>query len=820
MSIIHTYKYKLIFSSILQLFMTFLSILSPFLLNLVINNLQKSKNEDYNLQYGIIYIIGYIFTSFAFRIIEQQAMFYQELVGQEASNTIKTLIYNKSLKISTTAISKFTQGEIINYIQIDSAKICEMAYFVPGMIKAPIQLWWCLYFLFLYFGYYLIISFISIYILAKFNYYISHSFSKIIAESMESKDKRVKMINEAISSIKTIKLNSWMKLFTDRINTQREIELTNSAKLSLLNSMQLFVNLIISPLILISTFGMFLFFGNSMPLESGFAWIQAFQLMNHPITWLPYFIGSLTDFNLSMKRIQTFLLHKEIDQSAVVFDSDLRESTNIDILIENIHSEQDINLFDSFDNHLNDTKWEEIKEKNAQKERLEKDDGENSTSTGDKIEKNPKRLDLHVFKGEFVCIIGEVGAGKSSLLNLILNEANDAWDDSSFDYSNNRDISNELLNQIKSSKSSSLNKVKSISEKNSLNNLINSNPKSRITLGGSVSYIQQTPWIQNKSVKDNILFDLDYDKDKYNRIIKITELESDLLSFPNGDLTIVGEKGINISGGQKARISLARAAYSDKDIILMDDPLSSIDSNMKKSIFQQVFLDELKGKTRVIVTHSIEFLDQFDRIIVMKEGKIIDTCSFNELINHESYKHLYESNLVNKQTLMNNSPYFDSEDENSTDYSSNLSDSQTKIYKTNDDDEGIYCGWDSYYDFFCSRGTIYFYIILIPLLIAYSHFKINYTYKIGMWIKQSNNENWMYSLWMVVLQPICYTLIICIVSLVVNWSTFRISRILHKNMLSQVLCAPINSYFDKTPTGRILNRFIKDINIIDNWINL
>lgn len=113
--------------------------------------------------------------------------------------------------------------------------------------------------------------------------------------------------------------------------------------------------------------------------------------------------------------------------------------------------------------------------------------------------------------------------------------------------------------------------------------------------------------------------------------MRICQLERDMEILPAGDLTEIGEKGINLSGGQKARVSLARAVYSDKDIILMDDPISALDANVKKKIFKEVFLGKLKGKTRVLVTHAVDFLHFVDTIVLFKEGRIILKGSYAEL---------------------------------------------------------------------------------------------------------------------------------------------------------------------------------------------
>ncbi len=119
------------------------------------------------------------------------------------------------------------------------------------------------------------------------------------------------------------------------------------------------------------------------------------------------------------------------------------------------------------------------------------------------------------------------------------------------------------------------------------------------------------------------MFGLQFDEEKYDQTIRSCQLKRDLEILPAGDMTEIGEKGINLSGGQKARVSLARAVYADKPIILMDDPISALDANVKKKIFKKVFIEKFAGKTRVLVTHAIDFLHLVDKIVVLKKGEII-----------------------------------------------------------------------------------------------------------------------------------------------------------------------------------------------------
>ena len=189
-------------------------------------------------------------------------------------------------------------------------------------------------------------------------------------------------------------------------------------------------------------------------------------------------------------------------------------------------------------------------------------------------------------KGGITAIVGLVGSGKSSLLSAILGE----------------------MHPI----------------------------SGKITRQGSVAYVGQQAWIQNLTLRDNILFGHGFDQVKYDQVIKGCSLNADLQILVHGDATEIGENGINLSGGQKQRVNLARAVYSNADIVLLDDPLSAVDVHVGKHIFDNVISNHvnslLAGKTRVWVTNSLSNLPSVDHIIVMENGKIIEQGTFQELL--------------------------------------------------------------------------------------------------------------------------------------------------------------------------------------------
>ncbi|KAF9156294.1 hypothetical protein DFQ26_009409 [Actinomortierella ambigua] len=190
----------------------------------------------------------------------------------------------------------------------------------------------------------------------------------------------------------------------------------------------------------------------------------------------------------------------------------------------------------------------------------------------------------------------------------------------------------------------------------------------RLVRGAATSFAAQQPWIQNATVRDNILFGLPYDAVRYNRVIRACQLERDLANLPRGDLTELGERGINLSGGQKARVSLARAVYFQSEdvdgelihggdsssasddpekaaenritpstIVIMDDPLAAVDAHVGKRLWRDCILTELQGRTRIVATHQLHVLPDVDLIVCMRDGRIDQIGSYQELMEDPSH---------------------------------------------------------------------------------------------------------------------------------------------------------------------------------------
>uniref|UniRef100_A0A4W3IKJ5 Multidrug resistance-associated protein 1 n=1 Tax=Callorhinchus milii TaxID=7868 RepID=A0A4W3IKJ5_CALMI len=213
-----------------------------------------------------------------------------------------------------------------------------------------------------------------------------------------------------------------------------------------------------------------------------------------------------------------------------------------------------------------------------------------------------KDINLAILEGSLVAVVGHVGCGKSSLISALLGEM----------------------------------------EKQ----------EGYVAVKGTVAYVSQQAWIQNTTLKDNIIFGQDWHKGWYNRVIRSCALLPDLEMLPAGDESEIGEKGVNLSGGQKQRVNLARAVYNDCSVYFLDDPLSAVDAHVGRHIFEKVIGPKglLKNTTRILVTHGINFLPQMDVIFVMVDGKISEFGTYQELLEQGGAFSEYLQAYAHKET--------------------------------------------------------------------------------------------------------------------------------------------------------------------------
>ncbi|XP_041117373.1 canalicular multispecific organic anion transporter 1 isoform X3 [Polyodon spathula] len=359
-------------------------------------------------------------------------------------------------------------------------------------------------------------------------------------KNMKYKDKRMKFMNEILNGIKILKIYAWEPSFEAQILGIREKELKVMKSFSYLASISTFIFTCAPFLVSLASFAVFVSISsdNVLTAEKAFTSISLFNILRFPLAMLPMLISSMVQAAVSVKRLEKFLGGTDLDDSA-------------------IHHDPSFNTAVSFCDAS--FAWDK---------------------NGEPVLKN---ISLDIKPGSLIAVVGAVGSGKSSMVSSMLGEME--------------------------------------------------NIRGHINIKGSVAYVPQQAWIQNATVRDNILFGSVLEQEHYQRVLEACALLPDLALLPGGDQTEIGEKGINLSGGQKQRVSLARAAYNHADLYILDDPLSAVDAHVGKHLFEKVVGPHglLKDKTRILVTHGVSFLPHVDEIVVLVNGELSEIGSYQSL---------------------------------------------------------------------------------------------------------------------------------------------------------------------------------------------
>ena len=777
-AILRSNLYKIIILLILSLISFLSDYFSVILLNYFIeyfnNSSEKPKIFSYSpslLQLGIIYIIMNIIKIFSTVHLYMK----QDIFGIKGGFELASFIYNKLIKISNSTFSiRVKQGEIINFIQIDANKLTYMITESPNFFICPIKIIAYFYLLFEFFGYSFFAAIITLIIFFIINFFIFKKYRNAQKDFLEAKDKRIQMTKETIQNMKYLKAFNWENDFEEIIIQKREEELTKLKKRLYITVLNISLFWLLPSLISIITIGFYQYLNDKMDTTAMLMGITLFGKIKAPINQLPQNINTLIEVFVSMKRIETFLNQPEINNEKYK-KSKYDINKDYAIKIKNADFTWGIKQYEQNIKICTNSKLKEKIENinqfeiEPEKEKFLLDNEQNNLINNNNYNIDLQNINLKIKSGELVGIIGEIGSGKTTLLEAILNS------------------------------------------------LIILNPKEcdDIYINGSISYVPQIPWIQNETIRNNILFFSEFNEQKYEEVINFSELKYDIINLEGGDLTEIGERGINLSGGQKIRLTLARALYQDSDIYLFDDIFSALDAKIGKKIILNCIVNYLKNKTRLLVTHSLDYLYLMDRIIILKEGKIIFNGDYGQFQKENNFMNL--SKKFDNKIEINLNKNFDEIKEKIDEIEKKY---EIKKLTLKEDEEigriklSVYNTYAKY-----MGGKFYLFIVFIMMCIWYIA-KSGASLWLSHWSKDENrdkdsNTKWKYfGIYSLFSGGNIFFIFLRDFLLVLGMMKFQ--RNLHIDMLNKLIKAPINLFYDIIPEGQIMNRFSKDI---DNLIS-
>uniref|UniRef100_A0A182RBJ2 ABC-type glutathione-S-conjugate transporter n=1 Tax=Anopheles funestus TaxID=62324 RepID=A0A182RBJ2_ANOFN len=770
-ALIKTFGGTFLLGSFLKLGQDLLTFASPQILKLIIGFV----DGDEPLWKGLMYAITLFVVAGTQTLLLGQYFNRMFFVGLRIRTALISAIYRKALIISNSARKGSTVGEIVNLMAVDAQRFMDLTTYINMIWSAPLQIGLALYFLWQILGPSVLAGLAVMIILIPVNGVIANMIKTLQIKQMKNKDERVKLMNEVLSGIKVLKLYAWEPSFEQQILKIRDKEVKVLKSAAYLNAGTSFIWSCAPFLVSLVTFATYVLVDekNVLNASTAFVSLSLFNILRFPLSMLPMLISNMVQTSVSVKRINTFLNQEELDPDNVQHD----EKESSPLLIEN-------GVFS----------W----------------GGEETTL---------KNINVRVEKNQIVAVVGTVGSGKSSLLSAFLGE---------------------------------MDKV-----------------SGRVNTLGRIAYVSQQAWIQNATLKDNILFGKPMDQRRYNRVIEACALKPDIEMLPGGDMTEIGEKGINLSGGQKQRVSLARAVYNDADVYFLDDPLSAVDSHVGKHIFEQVIgpTGLLALKTRVLVTHGITYLPNTDKIYVLREGEVSESGTYQELMDKKGafaeflIQHLQEvseeeedldeikqqlENSVGAEELLNqlnrtNSKRSRSEStsetgsvkdisrqNSTTDSSSSLrrrtSEKAPEVTKTKlieqEKSETGSVKWEVYKHYLKSIGLTLS-VATVILNMIFQGFSIGSNLWLSRWSTDESAENdtsvrdmylgvyGAFGAGQVMASFAC--------SLSFALGALAAAREMHVLLLRYVLHWPME-LFDTTPLGRVLNRFSKDVDVLDNTL--
>ncbi|XP_070762186.1 ATP-binding cassette sub-family C member 5 isoform X2 [Enoplosus armatus] len=769
--------------------------------------LEYTQQEASDLGYGLLLVLGLLTTELvrSWSLALTWALNYR--TGSRLRGAILSLAFHKILKVRS--IRDKSMGQLVNMCSSDGQRMFEAAAVGSLLAGGPlVAVLGVAYNLFILGPTSLLGS--AVFIL----FYPTMMFSSRLTAYFRRKgvaitDRRVQKMNEILNYIKFIKMYAWVKAFAKDIHRIRDEERRILELTGYFQSITVGVAPIVVVIASVATFSTHMLLGYDLTAAQAFTVVTVFNAMTFALKVTPFSIKSLSEASVAMERFKSLFLLPEVDSvRALPGDPQVAvEMCGASLAWEGGGQfAQPSPCVRTTNRHRHKCRdrlvlQEEEEEVTGSLQRVgdvasspEEEEGEEEACppllpappVAQRLQSTLHGINLSVQQGKLLGVCGSVGSGKTSLISAILGQ----------------------MTMLEGS----------------------------VAVRGRLAYVAQQAWILNATLRDNILFGQEYEEDRYRTVLSACCLRPDLALLPNADLTEIGERGANLSGGQRQRISLARALYSDRDVYILDDPLSALDAHVANHIFHNAIRKQLRHKTVIFITHQLQYLVDCDDVILMREGSIAEQGNHDNLMKlNRDYTAMFN------HFQLGDTAYIEVPSRKNGGSQRKPADIKPGSVKKNatvtkDNGEEQQCGgvaWPVFRLYMAACGGSAPCLLILALFVLNVGSSAFCQWWLSYWINQgsgnttvtqgnssavsvSMKDNPMMQHYAAVYASSMGVMLLLklIRGIAFVKGTLRASSKLHDQLFHKILRCPMK-FFDTTPTARILNRFSRDMDEVD-----